>query len=464
MAKHIALVPFETIDKIELYMNTKKKTMKQIKKETNCDYILNAGIFIGNKPLCNVKSNGRVYNNPNWKEFGYSWDDKNNFEMEVIPTNKKNYIGCVPLKRYEGDNTLTYPNDMGGKRGRAAIGKVGSSLLLYCSSDNKSSGSTPENLKKELIEGYKVESALMLDGGGSAQCIFPKGSIYSDRIVNNFILVYLKKQVQSPDESKGEEKVATYKVVLDPGHGNQSNNKSPDGAFSEPEFALDMANRMKAILERHNVQVTLTRNTSDNPTKKADTNDLKYRVNIANNIKDLNLFVSLHTNAVGTAWNDASGWSIYTSSANVNAGRNKAANAIISQIRFYGIETRATALLHERFYVLVNTVAPAVLIEHAFHTNKSDVEKLGNEGYRKNLAIAQSRGILDYLGIKYDGKEIPGSYGEENKTDNTDNTVSDWAKEAWEKAIKKGIADGTDPKGTVTREMVCVMLDRLGLI
>lgn len=463
MAKYIALVPFEEIDKIELYMNTKKKTMKQIKKETGCDYILNAGIFIGNKPLCNVKSEGRVYNNPNWREFGYSWDDKNNFEMEVIPTNKKNYIGCVPLKRYEGDNTLTYPKDMGGKRGRAAIGKVGSSLLLYCSSDDKNSGSTPENLKKELVEGYKVESALMLDGGGSAQCDFPKGSIYSPRIVNNFILVYLKKQNNKPDESKGEEEMAnTYKVVLDPGHGNQSNNKSPDGTFSEPEFALDIANRMKVILERHGVKVTLTRTGEDNPTKKADTNDLKYRVNIANNISDLDLFVSLHTNAIGSTWNNTSGWSIYTSSANVNAGRNKAANAIIAQVRNYGIETRATALIHERFYVLVNTKAPAVLIEHAFHTNKSDVEKMQVEGYRKNLAIAQARGILDYLGIKYDGKEVPSSYGKENEVDN--NEVSNWAKEAWEKATKKGIVDGTNPKGTVTREMLCVMLDRLGLL
>lgn len=40
------------------------------------------------------------------------------------------------------------------------------------------------------------------------------------------------------------------------------------------------------------------------------------------------------------------------------------------------------------------------------------------------------------------------------------NTPSSWAKEAWEWAIKEGIADGTNPKGAVTREQVVTMLYR----
>jgi len=40
------------------------------------------------------------------------------------------------------------------------------------------------------------------------------------------------------------------------------------------------------------------------------------------------------------------------------------------------------------------------------------------------------------------------------------NTPSFWAKEAWEWAIKEGITDGTNPKGTITREQVVTMLHR----
>ncbi|OPY58582.1 MAG: hypothetical protein A4E55_00791 [Pelotomaculum sp. PtaU1.Bin035] len=43
-------------------------------------------------------------------------------------------------------------------------------------------------------------------------------------------------------------------------------------------------------------------------------------------------------------------------------------------------------------------------------------------------------------------------------------TVSDWAKASWEKAKAKGIMDGTEPQGTVTREMLAVVLDRCGLL
>lgn len=42
--------------------------------------------------------------------------------------------------------------------------------------------------------------------------------------------------------------------------------------------------------------------------------------------------------------------------------------------------------------------------------------------------------------------------------------VSDWAKEAWDKAVAKGVLDGTDPQGAVTREMLAAVLDRLGLL
>ncbi|HAS04151.1 MAG TPA: muramidase [Dehalococcoidia bacterium] len=43
-------------------------------------------------------------------------------------------------------------------------------------------------------------------------------------------------------------------------------------------------------------------------------------------------------------------------------------------------------------------------------------------------------------------------------------TVSDWAKASWDKATAKGILDGTNPQGSVTREMLAVVLDKCGLL
>ena len=44
------------------------------------------------------------------------------------------------------------------------------------------------------------------------------------------------------------------------------------------------------------------------------------------------------------------------------------------------------------------------------------------------------------------------------------NVPSTWAKEAWDKAIKKNITDGTRPKDPATREEVITLLSRAGVI
>ena len=52
---------------------------------------------------------------------------------------------------------------------------------------------------------------------------------------------------------------------------------------------------------------------------------------------------------------------------------------------------------------------------------------------------------------------------EDNNT-TTPEQASSWAQEAWEKAYKKGCLNGTNPQGVVTREMLAVVLDSLGLL
>lgn len=42
--------------------------------------------------------------------------------------------------------------------------------------------------------------------------------------------------------------------------------------------------------------------------------------------------------------------------------------------------------------------------------------------------------------------------------------VSDWAREAWDKAVAAKLFDGTRPQGVLTREQAAVLLERLGLL
>ena len=210
----------------------------------------------------------------------------------------------------------------------------------------------------------------------------------------------------------------------------------------------------------------MTRTGSDNPTGKADNDDLQYRCDIANAIADLDLFVSLHSNAEGSGWTRAQACEIYTSSTGDTAGRNICAEHIVDRVKAAGVTLHGEPHKYQRYYVLKNTTAPAVLIEHGFHDNEDDVALLKSADYRAKLAVAECQGILDYLGIAYDGQEdaqeVPD--GEEEDVDPSMPEPSSWAKQAWAKAVSKGIMDGSNPKGNCTREMLATVLDRLGLL
>ena len=192
------------------------------------------------------------------------------------------------------------------------------------------------------------------------------------------------------------------KVVLDPGHGVETAGKrSPDGTYLEHEFNLDMARLVKTYLEMHGVEVVLTRTTEHDVT-------IQERANVSNAIGP-DLFVSLHSNASGdgTGWTSPEGYGIYTSVAGEAAERNKAARAILDRVKEAGIKLWGSGLFHDAddgkkdIAVLWRTVAPAVLIEHGFHTNSAEVEALKTPEYRAELARVDAKGILDYLGIAW---------------------------------------------------------------
>ena len=389
MADHCACtIPLQRIDRIRLYINTARKSLAAIRAETGAEYLLNGTLYdmASFLPVCHLKADGEVLCRPAYSVAGYAWDQGADIAMMTLPeAARRNYIACTPLvvdgKKVEA---LTYDPGQGGKRGRSAMGIKDGRLALYCTRDGGTMVRTPEQLRDDLLAaGW--ESAIMLDGGGSSQCDFAGQRVESSRAVHDVILVYLKKEGNTVDETKT--------VVLDAGHDAANlANRSPDGAYYEHEFCLDMAKRMGAHLRRCGVTVVETR-----PDGAAVS--LAERCAIANKIKDLDLFVSLHSNAAGgSGWSGARGWSAYVYGA--GGERERAAGAILARVRETGTAVRSAPIVYDpSLYVLKHTAAPAVLIEHAFHTNEADVENLKNADWRSAVAEAQARGITDYLGI-----------------------------------------------------------------
>lgn len=448
MSKYIAFIPMEKIERIQIYVNKSAKTLAEIKAETGADYLINGGLYQGAQAVCHLRADGRTYAKDPYTYWGYAWDTGPDITLRSVPAaERRNYLCCVCLLRGGRAETLIYNRDVGGSRPRTAMGIMDGALCLYCTN----SGRTPEELQAELLA-LGWESALMLDGGGSSQCDLAGTRIVSNRKVHNLILVYTRKRAPSePDDSDKEDKPMStkYTVCLDPGHGPDTVNGSPDGSYKEREFAWDMYTRIRPLLERHGVNVICTRTEDTKPS-------LTARCEVSNQA-GADLFVSLHSNAEGVSgWGTARGLMIYTSSGPMTAKRNVAATAIVNRAHEAGVLLHGSGVAHQMEYtVLAKTDAPAVLIEYGFHTNRDDVDLLKDSSYRDKLAEATAMGVCDFLGV---------AWAAESGGDGTDTPAAGWAAEAWQRARDRGVLDGTRPTDPVTRQELAVVLDRLNLI
>ena len=231
-------------------------------------------------------------------------------------------------------------------------------------------------------------------------------------------------------------------VCLDPGHGPETVNGSPDGRYKEREFTWDMYTRLRPLLEARGVAVVGTREEDTMPS-------LTRRAEISNEA-GADLFVSLHSNAAGNdGWYDARGFLVYTSAGPDSAPRNRAALDIVDQVRRAGIAVQGTGLAHAEYTVLMKTLAPACLIEFGFHTNREEAALLQDGAYRQRLAEAVARGMCDFLQVPWTPEE---------------DRPAPWAAEAWRRAAERGVLDGTRPRDCLSRQELAVVLDRLGLL
>lgn len=409
---HTVKLPLETIQRMEVYENTRKLSLRQIVAEQQPDIAFTA-VFYNSKnwaPVCPVKAEGKVlYQDDQYDYWAMAWEQGSDAAPLLIPRGTSgaaaNYVAnCLLIRDGEPQSKLYYGKDVGGDRGRVAAALKGGNLFVLGCEDGYDA-MTPEEVR-DLLAGIGCEFAIMMDGGRKVNLYIRNGNVMlqGKDPSQTLVLIWLKKEGESPVSDK-------KKVCLDAGHSASNKcNKSPDGSYYEHEFALDMAKRIRAVLELAGVEVVETR---------PDGGDVSLgeRCRIAN-AANVDLFISLHSNATGTlstgadGWGSARGWETYV--YGLSGERYRAAKAILNRVEGVCPAIRKTPILgRPGLFVLANTSAPAVLIEHGFHTSKEDVELLKDAAYRGKLAVEEACGILDYLGIPV--PEIPQEKSEAEK-------------------------------------------------
>ena len=131
---------------------------------------------------------------------------------------------------------------------------------------------------------------------------------------------------------------------------------------------------------------------------------LSYRVEMANwyhkNYKR-GIFISNHANAFST--HTARGYEIFTSPNVTKSDEiaemhwNHTKNLLGNRIKYRSDTSDGDHDKEARFYVLVKTAMPAILIEHLFFDNYEDAKLLMNDEIIERFAEAQVRTIIEYM-------------------------------------------------------------------
>ncbi len=235
---------------------------------------------------------------------------------------------------------------------------------------------------------------------------------------------------QLPRAETAAPRTSPRTVVLDPGHGGKFS--GAQGYVQEEIIVLQVAFKIKALLEAQGVSVIMTR-TSNTHLNEAYGRDLSARAELATN--DRNLFVSIHANAAEAA--SAHGVETWVFGQPLDAATRQQAirengggaigriatdeaitfaNAIQDDIlareQLYYSRTlaefiqpqlvsqtgaRDRGIKQSAFRVLRQSRIPAVLVELGFVTNPTEGPRLGDNSYQDRLAQGVATGILSFF-------------------------------------------------------------------
>lgn len=229
-------------------------------------------------------------------------------------------------------------------------------------------------------------------------------------------------------ERRPEQSLTT--VVIDPGHGGKDVGARGKGGLLEKDVALDVALRLKELVERKtDIKVVLTRNTDAFIS-------LEERTIIANCAKDggpADLFISVHTNSHKSPKVD--GFEAYYISDKVDPGAEATAaleNAVVnleregnaqadpvtpilwdlqftefisesSELAFIAekelsgrLNTRDRGVRQAKFIVLAGVAMPSVLIEMGYISNRVEESKMKTAEFKERCAEGLAEVVFSF--------------------------------------------------------------------
>ena len=180
--------------KAQIYHNTGKLTPAQIKAKTGCTHIINGYLFNSKfQPVGWTVIDGKVISRDKYQDWGVSIGSDG--KPQMLTDRGGSFLSGVPILKAGSKLYRGLTADVARPAARTAVGWMpNGKVCLWCDKTSL----TREQLQDKLL-GLGVVDALMLDGGGSTQGIFPKGTVFSTRKVPTLLLFWQAETAKAED-------------------------------------------------------------------------------------------------------------------------------------------------------------------------------------------------------------------------------------------------------------------------
>lgn len=197
--------------------------------------------------------------------------------------------------------------------------------------------------------------------------------------------------------AKSESERKRYCVVIDVGHGGIDSGKVSKDGILEKDVNLAIAKKLKTLLEKEDVTVTLTRDSDCGLYQEGDSNkkvaDLQNRCALIEKVKP-DCTVSIHQNSFSSP--DVKGAQVFYYGQSAE-GETLAKLVQSSLIERADSENHRQVKANESYYLLKRTVSPTVIVECGFLSNPQEAALLVSEDYQNRLVWAIHMGVMEFL-------------------------------------------------------------------
>lgn len=178
----------------QIYHNTGKLSPAQIKAKFGCTHIINGYLFNGKfQPVGWTVIDGKVISRDKYQDWGVAIG--NDGKPQMLTDRGGSFLSGVPILKAGAKLYRRLTADVARSAARTAVGWMpNGKVCLWCDKTSL----TRDQLQDKLL-GLGVSDALMLDGGGSTQGIFPKGTVASTRKVPTLLLFWQAETTKAED-------------------------------------------------------------------------------------------------------------------------------------------------------------------------------------------------------------------------------------------------------------------------